>query len=120
MKFAILFVIALAAAACQKEDDELASDGWPKPVATAGNKLYLDTHAVGPGKVSLADVAGAHAKDLATQAKYGVDFKAYWVDEQLGKICCLVEAPNAEAVNAVHKEAHGLLADSIEEVTEGR
>ncbi len=33
---------------------------------------------------------------------------------------CLVEAPSAEAAIAVHKEAHGLLPDSIERVSEGR
>jgi hypothetical protein len=31
----------------------------------------------------------------------------------------LVEAPNAEAANAVHREAHGLVADDIVEVHEG-
>ena len=31
----------------------------------------------------------------------------------------LAEAPSAEAAAAVHREAHGLLADSIVEVQEG-
>ena len=37
------------------------------------------------------------------------------VDLQL----CLSEAPDKEAVQAVHKEAHGLLADEMIEVREG-
>jgi hypothetical protein len=84
---------------------------------TASKRLFLDAHHVGPGKLTAEAVAGAHQKDLATQAKHGVDLKAYWLDEKLGNIYCLAEAPSAEALNAVHKEAHGLVADKIMEVT---
>ena len=42
----------------------------------------------------------------------------YWVDEKAGKIFCLVEAPSAEAATTVHREAHGLMADEIFEVSE--
>lgn len=80
-------------------------------------QLFLDEHQLGPGKVTAAEAAGAHAHDLATQAKYGVAFKAYWVDQKAGTIRCLVEAPSAEAVNLVHREAHGLMAGKIAEVT---
>jgi len=34
-------------------------------------------------------------------------------------VFCLVEAPDKEAAIAVHREAHGLVADSIVEVKEG-
>jgi hypothetical protein len=87
----------------------------PVPAATGGKKLFLDVHDL--GKVSAKDVAEAHKKDLATEGKYGVDYKAYWVDEKNGKIYCLAEAPSAEAANTVHKEAHGLVANKIMEVT---
>ena len=40
------------------------------------------------------------------------------MDEEAGKIFCLVEAPDAEAANAVHRQAHGLVADEIYAVTE--
>ena len=43
----------------------------------------------------------------------------YWVDEADGKIFCLVDAPDAETAATVHREAHGLLADSIVQVAEG-
>ncbi|MEP6774300.1 MAG: DUF4242 domain-containing protein [Chloroflexota bacterium] len=79
--------------------------------------LYMDVHNL-PGATSDA-VAAAHVKDLQTQAKYGVKYLRYWVDEHDGKVFCLVEAPNAEAANAVHREAHGLVADEIFEVREG-
>ncbi len=83
----------------------------------SGNKLFLDVHELGKGKVTAHDVAAAHARDLATQGKYGVDYKAYWVDEKEGRIYCLAEAPSAEAASSVHKEAHGLVASHIMEVT---
>ena len=43
----------------------------------------------------------------------------YWVAEPEGKIFCLVEAPTAEAASTVHREAHGLVADSVFLVQEG-
>jgi hypothetical protein len=88
---------------------------------THGNqRLFLDMHELGPGKVTLDAAASAHQKDLATQGKYGANFKTYWVDEKQGKIYCLVEAASAEAALATHREAHGLMPTSIEEVTVGR
>jgi hypothetical protein len=80
--------------------------------------LYMDIHHI-EGGVSANDVADAHMKDLQEQAKHGVNYKSYWVDEKAGKIFCLVEAPSAEAARTVHAEAHGLVADEIYEVTEG-
>jgi hypothetical protein len=80
--------------------------------------LFMDMHNM-EGGVSAADVAGAHARDVETQEKYGVDYKHYWVDEKAGKIFCLVDAPSAEAAAQVHREAHGLVADEIFQVTEG-
>ncbi len=79
--------------------------------------LYMDVHNI-EGGVSAADVAKAHEADLATQGSHGVDYKHYWVDEKRGKIFCLVEAPDPEAANTVHREAHGLVADEIFEVSE--
>jgi len=47
-----------------------------------------------------------------------VSYLKYWVDEAAGKIFCLVEATKAEDANAVHREAHGLVAEEIYAVTE--
>jgi hypothetical protein len=80
--------------------------------------LFMDVHTM-DGRVSPADVAGAHEQDLKVQGKYGVDYMRYWVDEENGKIFCLVEAPDAETANTVHREAHGLVADEIYPVIEG-
>ena len=79
--------------------------------------LFMDVHTI-DGGVSESDVAGAHQADLATQSAYGVNYLRYWVDERAGKIFCLVDAPDADAANAVHREAHGLVADEIYPVHE--
>ena len=81
--------------------------------------LYLDIHKHVPGLTEEA-VAGAHAQDLNAQKKHNVQYLKYWFDEGSGKVFCLIDAPNKEAAAAVHREAHGLLADEIIEVKEGR
>jgi hypothetical protein len=70
------------------------------------------------GGVSGGEVAEAHQGDVDLQSKYGVEYKRSWVDEKAGKIFCLVEAPDAETAHRVHREAHGLVADEIYEVSE--
>ena len=79
--------------------------------------LFMDVHTI-EGGVSVADVAGAHKADLETQNKYQVSYLRYWVNEEAGKIFCLVEADNAEDASTVHREAHGLVADEIYPVSE--
>jgi hypothetical protein len=79
---------------------------------------FLDVHHHAQG-LTRDQVAEAHAKDLAVQAKHGVSFVRYWYDEVTGKIFCLSDAPTREAVLATHREAHGGLADDIFEVIEG-
>ena len=85
-----------------------------------GMKLFMDVHHMGKGKVTPEAVAEAHKKDLAVQDKHKVKYLNYWVDADSGTIMCLSEAPNAAAAVATHKEAHGLVPDTIAEVKEGR
>ena len=80
--------------------------------------LYMDIHKHVPGLTPEA-VAGAHAKGLEVQKKHGVQYLKYWYDENSGKVFCLASAPSKEAAMAVHREAHGLVADEIIEVKEG-
>jgi Nickel responsive protein SCO4226-like len=80
--------------------------------------LFMDAHTI-DGPVSIDDVAKAHAADVQTQDAYGVHYLRYWVDQEHGKIFCLVDAPDAEAAVEVHRKAHGLLADDIFPVQEG-
>ncbi len=80
--------------------------------------LFMDVHDHIDGLTAEA-VAGAHAADLEVQEKYGVKYIAYWFDEASGKVFCLVDAPDEEAANQVHREAHGLVADQLVPVQEG-
>jgi hypothetical protein len=80
--------------------------------------LFMDVHHNVPG-LTAEGLAQAHAADLETQKKYGVRYLRYWFDVKTGRVMCLIEAPNKEAAVAVHREAHGLLADEITEVWEG-
>lgn len=79
--------------------------------------LFMDVHEL--DAVTMDAVREAHGADLAVQDEYGVDYQRYWVDEAQGKIFCLVEAPDADSANAVHRAAHGLVADAIYQVREG-
>lgn len=133
MKKTIIALCITASTACEQHETKLETPRiaerpiapLPKPTpapapepppAAVAKKLFLDVHDLGPGKVTAKAVADAHQKDLAAEGKYGVDYKAYWLDEKHGKIYCLAEAPSADAAIAVHKEAHGLLPEKIMEV----
>lgn len=81
--------------------------------------LYMDVHNTLPDGTTVADLAGAHEADLQVQQRYDVQYLHYWVDEDRGKVFCLVQAPTADAAHAVHREAHGLVADEIYPVVQG-
>ena len=78
---------------------------------------YMDVHDL-PG-VKASDVVAAHAADVRVQGAYDVDYKQYWVDEEAGKVFCLVDAPDRETATRVHREAHGLEAHTLHQVVQG-
>jgi hypothetical protein len=80
--------------------------------------LYMDVHR-GVKDLTRDALAHAHEQDLKVQSKHGVKYTNYWFNEESGTVFCLCEAPNKEAAAAVHREAHGLVADEIVEVKEG-
>ena len=80
--------------------------------------LFIDIHNKVEG-LSAEAIATAHQQDLAVQARFGVRFIRYWYDEATGKVFCLSEAPDRDAITDAHRAAHGLLADEIVEVQEG-
>jgi len=81
--------------------------------------LFMDVHNKVDGLTAQA-VANAHQQDLEIESRYGVHYRQYWFDEDSGKVFCLVDAPDAESAEAVHREAHGLVADEIIPVQEGQ
>lgn len=78
--------------------------------------LYMDIHS---GLDATADdVQAAHLSDLEAQEKFGVRYLRYWFNPSAGTVCCLVDAPDPEAAEKCHLEAHGLAADKIIQVEE--
>ncbi len=94
------------------------TDGPEANISNAQN-LYFDVHHLGAGKVTAQAVADAHAKDLAMQKKYDVNFINYWVDEKSGVVVCLSEAHDPQAIIKTHTEAHGLVPDEVHKVKQG-
>jgi class 3 adenylate cyclase len=60
-----------------------------------------------------ADLAAAHMKDLRSQERHGVRFLSYWFDYDRNAAFCLVEAPDTDTAQQVHREAHGGVANEI-------
>jgi class 3 adenylate cyclase len=81
----------------------------------SGVPLYMDIHR-GMQNASRAEIDRAHLSDLEAQGKHNVHYIKYWIDSAHGNLYCLVEGPNKEACVAVHREAHGLVPDSIVDV----
>jgi len=76
--------------------------------------MYIDRHDA-PG-VSPQALADAHVLDVGVEARHGVRYHTYWFDPENGSIFCLAEGPTKDAVEAVHRESHGLLASTILEL----
>jgi class 3 adenylate cyclase len=76
--------------------------------------MYIDRHDA-PG-VTPEELADAHMLDLAAQDKHGVRYHTYWFDPDNGSVFCLAEGPSRQAVEAVHQDAHGLLASAVVEI----
>jgi class 3 adenylate cyclase len=75
----------------------------------------MDIHEL-PDGVTPEDIAKAHAKDIEIQQKYGVEYSKYWLNVIGRKVFCLAHAPNAEAAERVHREAHGMMPEKIIEI----
>lgn len=76
--------------------------------------IYIDIHSA--EGVTPEAIADAHRSDVAIQAKYGVNYLKYWLDQRSGKVFCLCVAPDEESARKVHEHAHGMLADRILEI----
>ena len=77
--------------------------------------IYMDVHR--NLKAQPDEVAMAHSMDLQVQSKYNVRYTRYWHNQETSCVYCLVEAPSISDAIRVHKEAHGLAADQLIEVT---
>jgi DNA-binding CsgD family transcriptional regulator len=72
--------------------------------------LYLDRHdLIGTAWefATPAELLHAHQCDLQEQDRFGVNYLTYWWYEGAKTAFCLVDAPDREAAERVHIEAHG-------------
>ncbi len=76
--------------------------------------IFMDVHNI-PG-VKAKEVAKAHELDLLNQTAHNCKCMTYWIDEQRESIFCLIEGPTKEAVEELHRKAHGILPSKIIEV----
>jgi len=53
---------------------------------------------------------------VSVQDRHGVRYHTYWFDENDGSVFCLAEGPSKQAVDDVHREAHGLTASTVLEL----
>ncbi|BAV04071.1 DNA-binding response regulator, AraC family [Filimonas lacunae] len=74
----------------------------------------MDIHII-PG-VKARDVAEAHRQDMLLQGEHECQCMTYWIDEERENVFCLIEAPDKDAVIAMHHKAHGLVPHKIIEV----
>lgn len=76
--------------------------------------IFMDRHDI-PG-ITAEHVYEVHQADLRLQHKFGCKTLTYWFDEASGIAFCLIDAPESNAVLAMHKEAHGAVPNQIIEV----
>jgi len=76
--------------------------------------IYMDRHYLEGG--THQTLVNAHMQDLATQDKYGVRFLTYWFDEARSTAFCLVDAPDKDAIQKAHDDAHGNVPNETIEV----
>jgi class 3 adenylate cyclase len=76
--------------------------------------MFIDRHDA-PG-LSPEELAAAHQLDLAVQEQYRVQYHTYWFDPETGAVFCLAEGPSQQAVEEVHRVAHGQPASLIIEI----
>lgn len=79
--------------------------------------LFMDFHKIDPDAVTEADMYRAHLKDIAVQNKHGLIYKKYYLNLHHKTAFCLMESPNKEACVESHKEAHGVGACNVIEVS---
>ncbi len=77
--------------------------------------LYMDRHDVSE-TVTAENVAELHQQDLKIQHKFKCNGLTYWFDEKRKTAFCLIEAPNQEAIEEMHRQAHGEVPHQIIEV----
>jgi len=77
--------------------------------------IYMDRHNVSE-TVTAEYVAHLHQEDLKIQHRFGCRGLTYWFDDNRKTAFCLIEAPDADAIEKMHNTAHGQVPHRIIEV----
>lgn len=77
--------------------------------------IYLDRHDIHEGDTA-ERVAKMHLEDLKIEHKFNCRGITYWCDEVRRTAFRLIEAPNMQAIQDMHKQRHGFAAHRIIEV----
>ena len=77
--------------------------------------IFMDRHDVSE-TVTAENVAQIHQEDLKIQDEFGCRGLTYWFDDKRKTAFCLIEAPDAKAIQKMHDKAHGQVPHSIIEV----
>src|SRR5436190_2413553 len=80
--------------------------------------IYMDRHDVSEA-VTAEHVAQLHQQDLKVQDQFGCRGLTYWFDDKRKTAFCLIEAPDAKALEDMHNHAHGQVPHRIIEVEPG-
>lgn len=65
---------------------------------------FIDVHSNMKG-ITEEQLREAHARDHQHQGAEGVKFVKAWADPSTGKVFCLSEGPNKDAIRRVHQKA---------------
>jgi len=79
--------------------------------------LFMDFHKIDSDAITEDDMYRAHLRDVAVQNKHGLIYKRYYLNLHQKTAFCLMESPNKEACMESHKEAHGVGACNVIEVS---
>ena len=77
--------------------------------------IFMDRHDVSE-VVTAEIVAQIHQEDLKIQNQFACRGLTYWFDDQRKTAFCLIEAPDADAIRKMHKQAHGDVPHRVIEV----
>jgi len=77
--------------------------------------IFMDRHDVSE-TVTAETIAQLHQEDLKIQQEFGCRGLTYWFDDKRKTAFCLIEAPDAKAIEAMHNRAHGQVPHSVIEV----
>jgi AraC-like DNA-binding protein len=79
--------------------------------------LFIDLHV--DSNLTSDLVKACHLADKSVQDKYGVRYLQIILNESKGCLFCLMEGPDKESCERVHREAHGNTACNLSEITNG-